>query len=111
MPVVSLKGNHGEGILVEVEEGRRVTRGGRGDLLADKAREYVGDFGRVGEYIMNVCGEVYEKYQGVAASIRPERIEIEFGIKISGETGIPFVSKGAAEATIKVTAKWGGGAE
>lgn len=111
MPVVSLKGSNDEEILVEVEEGGRVTRGGKRGLLTDTAREYVGDFGRVGEYIMNICAEVYKKYEAASTSVRPGQIEIEFGIKIGGETGIPFVSKGAAEATIKVTAKWGTGGQ
>lgn len=107
MPIVKLRGSNDAEILVEVEGRERVTRGGIVDALPDRAKEYVGNFGRVGEYIMSVCEEVYVKYKSAAEGIRPDHLEIEFGIKIGGETGIPFVSKGAAEAAIKVTAKWG----
>lgn len=35
----------------------------------------------------------------------PEEYQVEFGLKLNGEVGI-FVSKGGAEAHIKVTMKW-----
>lgn len=107
MPIVKLRGSNDEEIFVEVEERRRVTRGGIADALSDRGKEYIGSFGLVGEYIMSVCEEVYMKYKAAGESVRPNQLEIEFGIKVGGETGIPFVSKGTAEAAIKVTAKWG----
>ena len=74
--------------------------------ITEKAQEYAKEFDRVGDYIMLVCDEIYSRYQKAAVSIRPTELEIEFGIKISGEGGIPFISKGSAEATIRVTANW-----
>jgi hypothetical protein len=36
----------------------------------------------------------------------PESIALEFGIQLGGETGIPFVTKGSAEANVKVSVTW-----
>jgi hypothetical protein len=35
----------------------------------------------------------------------PERLEVEFGVKLGGETGI-IVAKGTAEVNLKVTMSW-----
>jgi hypothetical protein len=37
---------------------------------------------------------------------RPSELAVEFGITLGGEAGIPFVAKGTAEASFKVTATW-----
>jgi hypothetical protein len=107
MPIITMKGKNHEDIFIEVEEEKtKLTRGGKIDEITDKAKEYARDFSRVGDYIMIVCDDIYTKYQAAVEGVRPDALEIEFGIKISGEAGVPFVSKGSAEATIKVTAKW-----
>lgn len=36
----------------------------------------------------------------------PDKIQLEFGIQVGGETGIPFVTKGTAQANVKVTIEW-----
>lgn len=38
--------------------------------------------------------------------LRPGEIELEFGIELGGELGIPMVTKGSAKANFKVTLKW-----
>jgi hypothetical protein len=37
---------------------------------------------------------------------RPDELEIEFGVSIGGEAGIPFVSKGKIDANFTVTVRW-----
>ena len=39
-------------------------------------------------------------------SLRPGEVEIEFGIELGGELGIPLVTKGEAKANFKITLKW-----
>ena len=48
---------------------------------------------------------VIQKVMETFRDLGPEECQVEFGLKISGEVGI-FVSKGGAEAQIKVTMKW-----
>jgi hypothetical protein len=31
---------------------------------------------------------------------------MEFGLQAGGETGVPFVTKGTAQANVKVTIEW-----
>ncbi|MBF0145603.1 MAG: hypothetical protein HQL84_03920 [Magnetococcales bacterium] len=48
---------------------------------------------------------VVQKVMETFRDLGPEECQVEFGLKINGEVGI-FVSKGGAEAQIKVTMKW-----
>jgi hypothetical protein len=41
-------------------------------------------------------------------ALRPGAVEIEFGVELGGEMGIPLVTKGEAKANFKVTLKWSG---
>ncbi len=36
----------------------------------------------------------------------PSKVTMEFGLQAGGETGIPFVTKGTAQANVKVTIEW-----
>jgi hypothetical protein len=39
-------------------------------------------------------------------AMRPGGVEIEFGIELGGEMGIPLVTRGEAKANFKITLKW-----
>ena len=41
-----------------------------------------------------------------AIRVKPGEVEIEFGIELGGEMGIPLVTRGEAKANFKVTLKW-----
>jgi hypothetical protein len=41
-----------------------------------------------------------------ALAHRPDELEIEFGVSIGGEAGVPFVSKGKIDANFTVTVRW-----
>lgn len=36
----------------------------------------------------------------------PDKVTLEFGVQFGGEAGIPFVAKGTAQASAKVSAEW-----
>ena len=36
----------------------------------------------------------------------PDRIALQFGLQIGGEAGVPFVTKGTAQANVSVTVEW-----
>jgi hypothetical protein len=44
--------------------------------------------------------------QGMADLQTPSKVILEFGLQAGGETGIPFVTKGTAQANVKVTIEW-----
>lgn len=36
----------------------------------------------------------------------PESVTLEFGLQLGGEAGVPFITKGTAQANVKVTVNW-----
>jgi hypothetical protein len=36
----------------------------------------------------------------------PDKVTIEFGLQMGGEAGVPFVTKGTAQANVKVSVEW-----
>lgn len=43
---------------------------------------------------------------GAVNKFTPSKVTMEFGIQAGGETGVPFVTKGTAQANVKVTIEW-----
>jgi hypothetical protein len=39
-------------------------------------------------------------------ALKPGEVEIEFGVELGGEFGVPLLTKGEARANFKVTLKW-----
>ncbi|MDJ0902165.1 MAG: CU044_2847 family protein [Xenococcus sp. MO_188.B8] len=54
-------------------------------------------------YAATVLGAVKTSLTGDQA---PDKIQLEFGLQAGGETGVPFVTKGTAQANVKVTIEW-----
>ena len=38
--------------------------------------------------------------------IAPDKVTLEFGLQLGGEAGVPFVTKGTAQANFKVAIEW-----
>ena len=36
----------------------------------------------------------------------PDKVALQFGLQLGGETGVPFVTKGSAQANVSVTVEW-----
>lgn len=41
-----------------------------------------------------------------ATDLCPSKVTLEFGLQVGGETGIPFVTKGTAQANVTITIEW-----
>lgn len=54
-------------------------------------------------YAGTMLGAVKSSLTGDQA---PDKLQIEFGLQAGGETGVPFVTKGTAQANVKVTIEW-----
>ena len=39
-------------------------------------------------------------------SFQPDKVTLEFGLQIGGEAGVPLVTKGTAQANVKVSVEW-----
>lgn len=54
-------------------------------------------------YAQTVLNTVQEGMTDLRA---PQKVTLEFGIQAGGETGVPFITKGTAQANVKVVMEW-----
>jgi hypothetical protein len=57
--------------------------------------------------VADVCRTLHRAIVESLKDARPASLELEFGVTLAGEAGVPLVTKGTAECSFKVTAKWG----
>jgi Trypsin-co-occurring domain 1 len=60
-------------------------------------------FSDVKRLIIECCSSLYE---AIADIPNPEKVAIEFGIKLAGETGFPMITKASGEANFKISIEW-----
>lgn len=106
--VVSLSAGGGGRVLVQVEPNLVPLEGqlGDGEVAGAAAEKVVGHLREIGRSAADVCNEVYGNALDALKVAQPKELVLEFGMTLGGEAGIPFVSKGTAEATFKITATW-----
>jgi hypothetical protein len=94
----------GKNIWIEVAE--LPVEGGvaQGDRFENTSvREKVGDLAdSIRDLVEVVTAPARAAFEGSQA----EEWAIELNIGFKGETGLPFVAKGEANAAVKITAKW-----
>ena len=61
------------------------------------------DFAEVTDMIIACCSGLYD---AIAKIPTPERVAVEFGIKLAGEAGVPMLTKASGEANFKVSIEW-----
>lgn len=61
------------------------------------------EFSDIKQLIVDCCNSLHE---AIAEIPRPEKIAVEFGIKLAGETGFPMLSKASGEANFKINVEW-----
>jgi hypothetical protein len=62
------------------------------------------DFNRIASVVEKAGSSFVQSIRQMAG--RPSECEIEFGISLGAEGGIPFFTKGSVAANFKVTIKW-----
>lgn len=91
------------GVEIEVEAvvtaGTEATSGGR---VSKAAGGVLDAFGRAEEAIMAVARSTAEMIDRAGAAARPDRVEVEFGLKFSA-SGSVIMAGVAGEASLKVT--------
>ena len=58
------------------------------------------------EHEFKSVAAVAESVLNSLKAVQPDEVEIEFGVELGGEMGIPLVTKGEAKANFTVTLKW-----
>ena len=90
----------GSKVLFESAEGELVA-------LHDGAPD-IREGGRLTERLRAVAQAAEEIAGSLRAGLAPDEVNLEFGLKISGELNWWFFAKSQSEGTIKVTLTWAG---
>lgn len=61
------------------------------------------NFAEVQEVIVACCNNLHE---ALSRMPHPERVQVEFGVKLAGEAGLPMLTKASGEANFKVVVEW-----
>lgn len=62
-----------------------------------------GEFSEVQDLIVACCNSLYAALRQVP---HPEKVAVEFGVKLAGEAGVPMLTKASGEANFKVSVEW-----
>ena len=108
MRVVPLAQTGQEAIYVEIDENVEFAPAvaGGGTVAGVGGEELVARLDALGGSVATVCRSLMTRAIESLHDMRPSELEIEFGLKLAGEVGVPLVTKGSAEGNIKVKAKW-----
>lgn len=77
------------------EEETLVSRGGGMTGAIQKFKSIEGTIRAYTAHTLNAFKEI--------AAANVDKVTLEFGIKVGGEAGVPFVTKGTAESNLKIT--------
>lgn len=61
------------------------------------------EFSEIKQLII-ACG--VDLYEAISSIPTPDKVAVEFGIKLVGETGFPMITKAVGEANFKITIEW-----
>jgi Trypsin-co-occurring domain 1 len=110
MKAIKVLPESGNVMYIEVSENIEVVGsgfgGGRISGGGETAANMMEKIEAIGTTIAEVCGTVQQHVLKRMGSLKPNDLTLEFGVKLAGEAGIPLVTKGSAEGTFKVKAKW-----
>jgi hypothetical protein len=65
--------------------------------------ELAREFADVENLIVTCCNSLYEALSRLP---HPEKVAVEFGVKLAGEAGVPMLTKASGEANFKVSVEW-----
>lgn len=95
-------------VRYELEDGSQVffesAEGSLVSLRGDSVE--VVDAGKLGDRLRHIAAAADEVSRGLRERLAPEEIELEFGVKVSGEVSWWFFAKASGEASINVTLTW-----
>jgi hypothetical protein len=60
-------------------------------------------FSEISDLIVACCKGLVD---AIASIPKPEKVAVEFGIKLAGEAGVPMLTKASGEANFKIAIEW-----
>jgi hypothetical protein len=61
------------------------------------------EFGEINDLIVACSNSLFD---AIAKIPKPEKLTVEFGIKLAGEAGLPMLTKASGEANFQVSIEW-----
>ncbi|MEH1861115.1 MAG: CU044_2847 family protein [Nostoc sp.] len=103
--ITEIIGSDGEKIYIQYDDA---------DSDELQAVGYIDDIQERSERLQKMMISTVRNYSGlILNSVKqgitdkaPSKVTMEFGLQAGGETGVPFVTKGSAQANVKVTIEW-----
>ena len=103
--ITEIIGSDGEKIYIQYDDA---------DSDELQAVGYIDDIRERSERLQKMMISTVRNYSGlILNSVKqgitdkaPSKVTMEFGLQAGGETGVPFVTKGSAQANVKVTIEW-----
>ncbi|MBD2562882.1 MULTISPECIES: CU044_2847 family protein [Nostoc] len=103
--ITEIIGSDGEKIYIQYDDA---------DTDELQAVGYIDDIQERSERLQKMMISTVRNYSGlILNSVKqgitdkaPSKVTMEFGLQAGGETGVPFVTKGSAQANVKVTIEW-----
>lgn len=83
---------------VEQEPGKLIGKGGQNDTQSKIDRNFQAIEGTIRAY----TNYTLNAFKQVAIA-NVDKVTLKFGIKVAGEAGIPYITKGTAESNLEVT--------
>jgi urea transporter len=77
--------------------------GGFRSAATDKALD---SMRAAGQAVAGVCSDMVSEIRAGLAGFEPTTIELQLGVKLSVEGGLPVVSRAGAEGTVSVKVAW-----
>lgn len=74
--------------------------------VTDTAENVARSLTDVGDVIAKASRDVLESMRAGLGTLTPDEVELEFGVSLSGEVGIPMVTKASGQATFTVRVCW-----
>jgi hypothetical protein len=79
---------------------------GEGGVPAAGMQDIFDKLKDVGSSVGETCAVIFGSAIQKIGQAKPTELSLEFSISLGGEAGVPFVTKGHAEGSFKVTATW-----
>ncbi|MFH7243476.1 MAG: CU044_2847 family protein [Spirulina sp.] len=83
-------------------ETTRTSKGWGGSAMTSSAAQAAQSFKAIESTIRTYTNYTMNAFRDMACA-NVEKVTLEFGIKVGGEAGVPYVTKGTAESNLKIT--------
>jgi hypothetical protein len=105
--MIPLRNGDGEIVgYVEVQTFASLPEQNRDELRGFSVGDASDRLKEAGEAVALTCEAVMSQLRSSLGQLAPDEVELQFGLSLGGEVGIPVITKATTEATLSVTAKW-----